>query len=330
VKPKIIHVLDDHSVGGIVATTQGLSNSRLRQQFEFRLVRSRDVLSLLQSKQADLIIFRNPSAWHRTLNLAAIRLYTKRLILHEHHYSASFERFQVPSVNRFRTMLRMSYRFADRVIAISQAQANWMQQYDLVAPQKLTLIRQCPKLETFLAVPNKVIQQPLIVGAYGRFCQQKGFDVLLKAMRSLPSQTVQLYLAGYGEDEALLRELAQGQSNVKFLGTAKDVPAFLQTCDVIAIPSRWEPWGNVCVEARAAGKPIIASDVDGLSEQVKSYGVLVPPDEPEKLAEAIVTFSALSAEILSAWGQQARDSVSDAWDIYLNQWETLLWQELNI
>jgi glycosyltransferase involved in cell wall biosynthesis len=97
------------------------------------------------------------------------------------------------------------------------------------------------------------------LGAYGRFSQQKGFDILIKAMQLVPSNQVQLILGGYGADEAMLKQLAEGMENVRFLGAISDVPSFLSTCDVVIIPSRWEPWGNVCLEAKAAGKPVIDS-----------------------------------------------------------------------
>ncbi len=311
-----------------MATTRGISSSRLGQHFDFQFARSQDLLPLLRTKSVDLVIFRNPSAWHRFNDLALIRLYGSKLIIHEHHYSAGFEQHQVDSIRRFRAMLKSSYRFADQVVAISRSQAHWMQNHDLVAEHKLSVIQQCPALDRFFEVPEKSIRQPLILGAYGRFCPQKGFDLLLQALRLIPDCPVQLYLGGYGPDEPLLRQLAEGQSNLKFWGEVQDVPSFLAACDVVVIPSRWEPWGNVCVEVKASGKPVIAAAVDGLTEQVQNCGLLIPPNDPEALARAIQAIAATSSTQLEQWGKTARVSVQDAWEIYLTQWESLLWKVL--
>jgi glycosyltransferase involved in cell wall biosynthesis len=328
-KPKIFHLLDDHSMGGVIKTTQYLSNSYLKDEFDFRLVNSQTLLPLLQTECPDLVICRNPSSWRRSLTLALIRLYVPHLIIHEHHYSEGFTRHNVQHLHRFHAMLRCSYQLADRVVAISQGQANWMQNNHLVHSQKLSLINQCPELEPFSAVLPKVRTQSFTLATYGRFCHQKGFDVLLKAMRLIPEVDLHLNIGGDGRDGDRLHALAQGAANVKFWGAiSNSVPTFLSAADVVVIPSRWEPWGNVCIEARAAGKPIIASDVDGLPEQVRGCGLLVPPNDPQALANAIRAVASAPVHQLEDWGKQARSSVDRSWETYLEKWRSLLWQTL--
>jgi glycosyltransferase involved in cell wall biosynthesis len=133
-----------------------------------------------------------------------------------------------------------------------------------------------------------------------------------------------LRIGGYGSQESELKQLAQELDNVEFVGQVNDVPAFLQQCDAVAIPSRWEPWGNVCLEAKAAAKPVIASDIDGLSEQINNCGLLVPPENPQALADAIQSLASLSSQELEMLGKQGRDSGKDAWETYLDRWEKLL------
>jgi glycosyltransferase involved in cell wall biosynthesis len=328
-KPKIFHLLDDYSMGGIVGTTRHISNSPLKNEFEFHFVHSQDLLPLLQTECPDILIVRNPSSWRRSLRLAQIKRYVPHIIIHEHHYSAGFTQHNVKCLARFHTLLRWSYHLADRVVAISHGQAHWMQRHHLVQSQKLKIINQCPNLSSFLTVPAKVASSPLVLSAYGRFSPQKGLDILLQAMQLLPDLNVHLHIGGYGEDEERLHQLARGSPRIKFWGAIDNhVPAFLSAADVVIIPSRWEPWGNVCVEARAAGKPIIASDVDGLREQVQNCGVLVPPNDPQALAAAIRSVVSTPAQQLENWGQNARDSVHLAWETYLEQWRSLLWEIL--
>lgn len=328
-KPKIFHVLDDRSMGGITITTRHISNSYLKDDFDSRFVNSKELLPLLQAECPDLVIFHNPSSWRRSLNLALIKLYVPHIIIHEHHYSEGFTQHKVRHLQRFYAMLRWSYHLADRVVAISQGQANWMQKNHLVHPSKLTMINQCPNLDRFLTVPIKVRSSPLTLATYGRFCTQKGFDVLLQAMRLIPDVDIHLNIGGAGAEAKQLYDLAEGTTNIKFWGAIDDsIPTFLSAADVVLIPSRWEPWGNVCIESRAAGKPIIASDIDGLSEQVQNCGLLVPPNDPYLLAAAIRSVSSAPAHQMETWGNNARASVSMAWEIHLDKWRSLLWETL--
>lgn len=328
-KPKIFHVLDDHSMGGITATTCHISNSYLKDDFDFRLVGSKELLPVMQTECPDIVIFHNPSSWRRSLNLSLIRLYVPHIIIHEHHYSEGFTQHKVKNIQRFYAMLRWSYHLADRVVAISQGQSNWMQKNHLVHPLKLTMINQCPNLDRFLDVPIKVRAAPVILAAYGRFCPQKGFDILLQAMRLISDANIHLNIGGAGAEAEKLYKLAEGTTNIKFWSAIDDsIPMFLAAADVVLIPSRWEPWGNVCIESRAAGKPIIASDIDGLSEQVQNCGLLVPPNDPKLLAAAIRSMASAPALQIETWGHNARASVHRAGEIYLDQWRSLLLETL--
>jgi glycosyltransferase involved in cell wall biosynthesis len=322
-KPKILHLLNDRNLGGIRVTLDSLNNSRLNEKFDFAIASYSDVQSVLAAAPSHLVLIHNPSAWKYLPSLLKLKKYGVKLLICEHHYSEDFETLNVPSKWRFRLMLKVFYRLVDQVVAISQSQTYWMQKYHLVAPHQLVSIQQGRILDAFLVVAPQPIQKPLRLAAYGRFSAQKGFDCLLQAMRSVPADAVELRIGGYGPDEMSLKQLAQGLENIQFCGQIQDVPAFLAECDAVVIPSRWEPWGHVCQEAKAAGKPVIASDVDGLSEQVQNCGVLVPPDNPQKLAEAIQMLAALPTETLAAWGQAGRESVRNAWEKYLNEWEHL-------
>lgn len=322
-KKKVLRVLDDQKIGGIKSTLEGFRISHLNDKFEFIVLPMHEAKSIVPELKPDIVIFHNACSWRRLPDLWLLEKYAKVIIL-EHHYSQEFERWQVTSIVRFRLMLRLAYGLADRVVAISQAQAEWMKKNRLVSPSKLTIISQCPNLDKLLVLPPKTPQKPLVLAAYGRFHLQKGFNTLIQAMRLVPQTNVELHLGGYGPDEAELKQLAQGFNNIKFLGAVRNVPEYLSSCDVVVIPSRWEPWGNVCLEAKAAGKPVIATHVDGLVEQVQDCGLLVPPEDPQSLAKAIEKFCVIPEESLQAWGQQGREAVKDAWNQYLTKWEKLL------
>ncbi len=73
---------------------------------------------------------------------------------------------------------------------------------------------------------------------------------------------------------------------------------------------------------------VIVSLLDGLSVQVRDCGLLVPPNDPAALAEAIVSINQISPEELSTLGIKGRQLVRNAWEDYLIAWEGLLCQLL--
>ncbi|MCJ2541343.1 glycosyltransferase family 4 protein [Thermostichus vulcanus] len=338
-KYRVLHVVKDDKMGGVKSNLQGFINSDLSYYFDFEIVIF-DVEKLrLHSFQGltepDLIVY------HPTCRLKGLpdllRLKTRfpkaKLIIHEHAYSQEYEKHNVPQVWRFRNILRVFYRLANQVVAISQSQADWMLKNHLVLPHQLRLIHQCPPLDRFTKLSPKSRKGDLILGAYGRFCTQKGFKVLIQAMEQVPDLPIRLLLGGSGELERSLHQMARHLSSVTFLGQVEDVPGFLERCDAVVIPSLWEPWGNVCLEARAAGKPIIASQVDGLVEQVQNpegeCGLLVTPNNPTELAKGIRIMTLASPWQLRKWGETGKLSTRGGHHNYLQSWKELMCEVLH-
>lgn len=140
----------------------------------------------------------------------------------------------------------------------------------------------------------------------GRIDPIKGIDTLLEATRLLaqrrPVPTVVLIggdLDANGHPSgALARVAAQAESlgierHVRFVGAKPQdqLPTFYRAADVVAVPSRYESFGLVAVEAMACGVPVVASRAGGLRYTVEEEtgGLLVPPSDPPALADAIAT-----------------------------------------
>lgn len=323
-KPTVWHLIGDKRAGGSNRLVRQLIDSQLQQEFNFFVFRLEEAKAKLKTTAPDAIVFHYPCAWKYLADLLLLKRYSKVYIC-DHHYCQGFEQHQVPHKFRFRLMLRLAYGLANGVVSVSSAQRDWMIENNLVAPHKVRTIFSASPIDALLIIPPKSLSNPLQIGAYGRFAPQKGFDLLLKAFASLPPAQFQLSLGGYGQDEQLITDLAKDLPHVKLLGAIGDVPAFLATCDVIIIPSRWEPWGLVCLEAKAAGKPIVMFAVDGLKEQVRDCGLLVTPNDSTKLAEAITS---LPEQPLIKWGKVARQSVINSWDEFLNNWLAFLQEEV--
>ncbi len=316
-KPKIWHLIGDRSLGGCNLVIEEIITSPLKKEFDFSVFKIEEAKQELKIYQPEAIVFHYPCAWKYLYDLIQLKQRTK-LYIYDHHYCEYFEKQQVKHLFRFRLMLRISYAIADRILSVSEGQKKWLLKHKLVEPNKVQVLTPASSIENLLEISPKKSQSPLILGAYGRFAPQKGFDLLLEAFQLLPQEKYQLYLGGYGQEEAKIKQIARNLPNVKLLGKITDVPAFLASCDAVIIPSRWEPWGLVCLEAKATGKPVIATAVDGLSEQIdSSWGILVPPNDKQQLAAAIAS---LQDRNLLALGNAARASVVNAKDKFLNNW----------
>jgi glycosyltransferase involved in cell wall biosynthesis len=151
----------------------------------------------------------------------------------------------------------------------------------------------------------------------GRISRRKGSDVAVEALGVLARRglRVRLTLAGdvFAGYEPFARQLEERVAalgladRVSFTGFVKDVWSLHEEADIVVVPSRCEPFGNVAVEAMLAGRPVIASAVQGLKEIVQDgvTGLLVPADDVHALADAVQRLEEdwLLAQTLASSGQ---------------------------
>ncbi len=131
--------------------------------------------------------------------------------------------------------------------------------------------------------------RPLLLGL-GRLHTDKGFDLLIRALPRLPQAI--LAIGGEGPERAALEALARREGvagRVHFLGWRQDAGALLRAADVFVCSSRIEPLGNMVLEAFSAGCPVVAIAASGPRELIAQdrTGLLVPPEDPAALADAI-------------------------------------------
>ncbi|MGB1581318.1 MAG: glycosyltransferase family 4 protein [Nevskiales bacterium] len=121
--------------------------------------------------------------------------------------------------------------------------------------------------------------------------RHKGQGTLIEAMHLLANDCPDLHLLllGSGEDEALLKQKAQGLDNISFEGFTEQLGDYLAALDLFVYPSRFEGLGSVLLDAMQKGLPIVASDVGGIPEIVRDQhnGLLVPAGDAAALAGAI-------------------------------------------
>lgn len=130
---------------------------------------------------------------------------------------------------------------------------------------------------------------------FGRLSPEKGIDVLLDAWATMGNSAPSLLIVGNGEEESHLKEKRDklGLSNVEFKDftrDAKELGSIIRKCSFVVIPSLWEDNSPMAAyEAMAYGKPIIASALGGLRDQVdpRKSGLLARAGSSEDLANAV-------------------------------------------
>lgn len=319
---RIIHLLDDPALGGVTRTIDTI-RANLGAAYEHRLEIVDTRRPLAPRIDGDVLVAHFTASWAKLPFLASLRLRNHApLVAVEHSYTASYERRFVTSAARFRTMLRMAYGLADRVVAVSQGQAHWIMECGLTSAAKLHVVPSTTDITALLDLaPPERVQRPLRLGAYGRYCEQKGFETLVEAMHRIAPDVASLHIRGLGEGRLALAAAAQHLPHVCVDGPVGDLRAFLSSVDVVVVPSLWEAFGQVALEARAAGRPVIASGIDGLAEQISpATGRLVPPGDAQALADAVAD---LARSDLAAMGVAARRSAVPHPEATFAGWRTV-------
>ena len=132
----------------------------------------------------------------------------------------------------------------------------------------------------------------LFVGGLSR---RKGVNFLLEAISILKvkyNRSLKVAIVGDGPLRDELRKLCvklKISNQVEFLGIQKNVNNFMRSSKVFVLPSRWEGFGLVIIEAMSNMLPVIATNVGPIPEIIENGkdGILVPPENPKALARAI-------------------------------------------
>lgn len=214
----------------------------------------------------------------------------------------------------------------DRVISVSEAAAR---SFAAQWPRAASPVRIWNGIETGRVAPTRepaMVREELhIEAAAPVLCNvanlgyRKGHDVLIDTIARLAAAIpeLQCWIVGSFEHEppmveAVRAAIANGglSETVKLLGRRRDVPDLLHAADIFVLSSRQEGFPITILEAMAAGKPIVATDVGGCAEAVVDgeTGLIVPPEDPAALAEAIASLLG-DPERARAMGAAGRERV---------------------
>lgn len=166
------------------------------------------------------------------------------------------------------------------------------------------------------------------VGFIGRLGTEKGPDLLLEALARVPDLPVKVSLVGAGREEATLREAAARlgvTDRMRFHGMVSRAGQLLKAFDLLAISSRTEGTPIVLFEAMEAEVPVVAAAVGGIPNVVSGdEALLVPPEDPKRLAEAIrAVFEDPDAAAARACRARARLTAKYGVEAWVGQYESI-------
>ena len=173
----------------------------------------------------------------------------------------------------------------------------------------------------------------LFVGGMDQAHHFKGVTVLLEALLLIKKSglMVQAIFVGDGTLRESYTERARGMGladAVRFVGSASEseLPFMYNAADLLVLPSttKGEAFGMVLLEAMASGVPVVASDLPGVRTVAAEGGILVEPNNPHDLAEAIYGYFA-NGNDRTGWGERVRTLVQQkyAWDPLIIQLENI-------
>jgi len=235
-------------------------------------------------------------------------------------------------------LTRFLFNRADAVVAVSRETATLLHDLFDLRLEKVQVIRNGIDTRAAAVPSGPPLPRPEgrpVLCAVGRLVAQKNQAVLFPVMARLleDGYAPRLLVAGEGELRRALeqaRDAAGLKDRVVFLGRRDDVAAVLAGCDIFLLPSLFEGTSLALLEAMAAGKPIVASDVPG-NRDILRHGqtaLLCPPTDAAAIAEAVRRLSD-NPGLAAALGEAARHevrknySIEGMTDAYIALWNAV-------
>lgn len=227
----------------------------------------------------------------------------KCVVIHTYH-GIHYLNFNKPLQKRiYASIDKFLLKFTNCTICVAKNDFEIGLNAGIVRKEKAVVIHNGIEIDKFSLLDKKIDNEPklradddsLIVGSVGRLHYQKGYEYLIEASKTVLENypNVKFVLIGDGELRDSLDSFAKKigvDNNFVFLGNRTDIPELLTQIDIFVLPSLWEGLPLVLLEAMAAKKPIVATDVNGIVEIIESEkeGILVPPKNSVELSSALI------------------------------------------
>jgi glycosyltransferase involved in cell wall biosynthesis len=203
---------------------------------------------------------------------------------------------------------KLTYGSADAIVVQTNESAEWYRHR--FRRTHIVAIPNPVVVESETSPPEYDARAPFVLAA-GRLVHQKGFDLLIRAFANV-TQThpdLRLRIAGEGPEESVLLEMIADlrlSDRVFLIGRVANLRSLLRQAVAFVLPSRFEGFPNVLLEALSTGTPIVSTNCPGGPSEILcdgKFGMLVPSGDPAALADAIgrmVRDSKFRAQFVSA------------------------------
>ena len=267
----------------------------------------------------------------RLLGVIAGRLGgAKKIFSHDHSGDEYLRRKNRLARRLIYPLDRLLMRFTDRILAVSKSVAEFNVNYKQIPGEKVLVINNWIDVDRFFPQSNhrgdfrqrwQIPEQAFVVGSVGRLSRQKGHCHLVEAAsRILPKYPETIFVVvGEGEERAALVRLAQDlgvAQAFRLPGFIAEMERVYPVFDLFVLPSLYEPFGLVVLEAMAAGLPVVASATGGVVEIIedRGNGLLVPPGDAAALAKGILYLLEHRDSVAESMAEQARRLVRTRFD----------------
>lgn len=326
-KKRLMQITHDLAIGGLQQVVVNLCRSINKEKFHISVVCMRSLGEFAgEVRDLGIQVYHLPQKENGTnyfafVHLARLLKEKKIEIIHTHNTQPFVEGTIAAKLAGVKTIVHTEHArdfpdkkrymlaeffaslFANKVVGVSDHTVRNLYKFEKISLKKLIKIENGICGEKFQGQIDKAkkkneleitVKGP-VIGVGVRLTDQKGISFLLQAMptviRAFPE--VLLIIAGKGLLEYQLKKECFEigiNHNVRFLGPRTDIHELLQVFDLYVLPSIWEGLPMVLLEAMAAGCPIVATDVGGVSDAVKNgiNGSLVRPADPAHLSQEII------------------------------------------
>jgi len=225
-------------------------------------------------------------------------------VIHQPHGHIFYGYWSRPRTATFVALERIAAQWTDTLVALTprEIEENLERgigraaQYAVVpSPVPTQALREAAPSREAARARLGLAPDAYVVAGVGRFVPIKGFDLLVGALAELVARVpdAHVLLIGAGVERGALEAQAAAlgvTARLHITGPVSDVIGLLPAADVLAAPSRNEGMGRVLVEAMALGLPVVGTRVGGIADVILDgeCGLVVPPEDPGALAEALV------------------------------------------
>ncbi|MFA5786456.1 MAG: glycosyltransferase family 4 protein [Actinomycetota bacterium] len=310
-----------HEVGFLISTP-GQTPEELRAltaEVEFvdlgTLRRPQGVVRAARIGRGYDLLYSHSMAPGQILGEIVARLARRPHVVHQHTFPVFSGRRSVRTVQ---TVLYRRSLAHTRFIAVAEHVRRGLIEVG-VRPNGIVVVPNGVRIPEVQGTPARA-EGPVRVGMLGRYDPGKGMSTFVAAARSIGDRGEAEFVIGghpgpFRTYELRLREEG-ANAGVKIVEPGEDGEKFLRDLDVVVIPSRYEGSPLVLLEAMALGKAVIASDIPGIREVIgpRGAGILVSPEDPGALAEAIVSLTGDSQMRLDL-GARARETMAQQYTL---------------